>query len=251
MTLFRLFAFSILVLLSFTAKGQSAGTTYVFVHGAWSNSTLFKGVDSILIRQGDLVYRPTLTGLGERRHLNSSAVSLTTHITDVVNVIETEQLQHIVLVGHSYAGMVISGVAERLPGRIDQLVYIDAFVPNNGESVFTADNLSAASKASLRASVEGDFINMPVVSIKTQERQSLKTFTETLTLTTGKKRAIPTAYILMVPPNTAVEKADFYKASQRAKQRGWLVRNETGYHADLMGKPAYLATLLQQLSGSK
>ena len=88
---------------------------------------------------GALVYRPSLTGQGERVHLASPEVALSTHINDVVNMIVFENLQDIVLVGHSYGGMVITGVADRVPERIRKLIYLDAFLPIDGESVFTAN----------------------------------------------------------------------------------------------------------------
>lgn len=247
------YLFLLLVCLVFLlpAQAQPTATTYVLVHGAWGSSVVFKGVDSVLTHQGCRVYRPTLTGLGERRHLRNPSINLDTHIADIVGLIQTEDLHDVVLVGHSYAGMVISGVADQLPSRIKQLIYIDAFVANSGESVLTADNLSAASKASLLASVEGDYVNMPVASIKTLERQPLKTFTQSLNLTNRATQVPAVNYILMVPPNTDVKQADFYKAAQRARQRGWSVRQETGYHADLMSKPTYLAALLQQLLSAK
>ena len=92
-------------------------------------------MDSLLTAQGHRVYRVTLTGLGERVHLASPSIGLTTHIADVVNTISWEQLEDVVLVGHSYGGMVITGVADRIPARIRALIYVDAFLPESGESV--------------------------------------------------------------------------------------------------------------------
>src|SRR5688500_2134227 len=114
-------------------------TTFVIIHGAWGGSWAFKEIDSLMTANGNLVYRPSLTGQGERVHLASTNVDLTTHINDVVNVILFENLRDIVLVGHSYGGMVITGVADRVPERIRKLIYLDAFLPLDGESVFTAN----------------------------------------------------------------------------------------------------------------
>ena len=86
--------------------------------------------------QGHNVYRPTLTGLGERYHLASPKINLTTHVTDIVNVILFENLHDIVLVGHSYGGMVITGVADSLPDRIAQIVYVDAHIAEDRKSAF-------------------------------------------------------------------------------------------------------------------
>jgi len=109
--------------------------TYVLVHGAWHGSWCWGRVAPLLRARGHEVWTPTLTGLAERSHLGSDAVCLTTHIDDVVNQIEFEDLRDVVLVGHSYGGMVVTGVAGRAAERIRHLVYLDAFVPSDGESV--------------------------------------------------------------------------------------------------------------------
>jgi pimeloyl-ACP methyl ester carboxylesterase len=108
--------------------------TFVLVHGAWHGGWCWKRVTPLLRAAGHEVFTPTLTGLGEREHLGSAEVNLTTHVTDVVKLLEFEELSDIVLVGHSYGGMVITGVAQQVPERIRELVYIDAFVPADGQS---------------------------------------------------------------------------------------------------------------------
>lgn len=109
--------------------------TFVLVHGAWHGSWCWKRVRRLLQSRGHEVFTPTLTGLADRSHLASREVNLETHILDVVNLIRWEELTDIVLCGHSYAGTVITGVADRLPDRIRALVYLDAFVVENGESL--------------------------------------------------------------------------------------------------------------------
>ena len=111
-------------------------TTFVLVHGAWHGGWCYKRVARLLRQAGHEVYTPTLTGLGDRSHLLSEAVDLTTHVTDVVNLIEWEDLDAVVLCGHSYGGMVIAGVAEQIAAKIRSLVYLDAFVPENGKALF-------------------------------------------------------------------------------------------------------------------
>jgi len=110
-------------------------STFVIVHGAWSGGWAWGAVARALRAAGHEAFTPTLTGLGERVHLASPEIDLDTHIMDVVNVLRFEALASVVLVGHSYGGMVITGVAERVPERIRRLVYLDAFVPRDGESV--------------------------------------------------------------------------------------------------------------------
>lgn len=111
--------------------------TFVLVPGACHGGWCFTPLAERLREHGHSAYPLTLTGLGERRHLLSSAVNLDTHIQDVINVLEYEQLEDVVLVGHSYAGMVITGVADRVPERVDSLVYLDAFVPSDADSCWT------------------------------------------------------------------------------------------------------------------
>jgi pimeloyl-ACP methyl ester carboxylesterase len=116
------------------AKGPR-GPTFVLVHGAWHGGWCWKRVVQRLQAAGCEVYAPTLTGLGERSHLLAPSVNLTTHINDVVNEVVWKDLDDIVLVGHSYGGMVITGAAERLGGKIRSIVYLDAFMPGIGQSM--------------------------------------------------------------------------------------------------------------------
>ena len=110
-------------------------STYVLVHGAWGGSYGWRNVRPILQAVGHSVFTPSLTGLGERAHLASPAVNLSTHIQDVCNCLFYEDLNDVILVGHSYGGMVVAGVADRMPERIKHLVFLDAFLPQDGQSL--------------------------------------------------------------------------------------------------------------------
>ncbi|MFD9699597.1 alpha/beta fold hydrolase [Lentzea sp. NPDC059081] len=112
--------------------------TYVLVHGAWHSGQCWARVVPLLGASGRRVFTPTLTGAGETRHLLSRNTGLGTHVADVVRLLVEEDLSDVVLVGHSYAGMVISGVANEVPERIARLVYLDAMVPTHGESALDA-----------------------------------------------------------------------------------------------------------------
>ena len=112
--------------------------TYVLVHGAWHSSQSWARVVPLLGASGRRVVTPTLTGYGETRHLLSPDTGLGTHTADVVRLLVEEDLRDVVLVGHSYAGMVISAVANEVPERIARLVYLDAMVPVDGESALDA-----------------------------------------------------------------------------------------------------------------
>jgi pimeloyl-ACP methyl ester carboxylesterase len=110
--------------------------TFVLVHGAWSGGWCYFKVAERLRALGHLVFTPTLTGQGERSHLNHSAINLSTHLEDILGAFHYERLSDVVLAGHSYGGMVITGVGDRIPGKVRALVYLDAFLPDNGQSLF-------------------------------------------------------------------------------------------------------------------
>jgi pimeloyl-ACP methyl ester carboxylesterase len=110
---------------------------FVLVHGAWHGGWCWRDVRRVLEDNGHTVFTPTLTGLGERSHLLSSDIDLETHIADVVNLLVWEELNDVILVGHSYGGMVITGVADRAKDRLRHIVYLDAFLPADGESSAT------------------------------------------------------------------------------------------------------------------
>lgn len=109
--------------------------TFVLVHGGGHGGWCYQRVARIMRAQGQDVYTPTMTGLGEREHLLSPSVDLNMHITDIVKVLEFEDLRDVILVGHSYGGMVITGVADRAAERIGHIVYLDAANPENGQSL--------------------------------------------------------------------------------------------------------------------
>ncbi len=111
--------------------------TFVLVHGAWSGAHGFRHVRRLLQNRGHDVFTPSLTGIGERRHLTGPGVDLTTHISDVVNQVLYEDLLDIVLLGFSYGGCVATGAVDHLAARIRHLVYLDAFVPGDGDSVLS------------------------------------------------------------------------------------------------------------------
>ena len=106
------------------------------MHGAWSGGWCYARVAALLRARGHTVFTPTLTGQGERAHLMSGAINLSTHIEDILGVFHYERLNDAVLAGHSYGGMVITGVADRIADKIKALAYLDAFVPQNGQSLF-------------------------------------------------------------------------------------------------------------------
>jgi len=111
------------------------GATFLVCHGAWSAGWAWKKMHPLMRAAGHHLVTPSYTGLGERAHLTNPSIDLETHIHDILNVIEYEGLRDIVLIGHSYGGMVATGVADRARDRIAQLIYLDAFVPDDGQSL--------------------------------------------------------------------------------------------------------------------
>ena len=125
---------------------------YVLVHGAWHGGWCYRDTAAALRKAGHRVLTPTHTGVGQRAHLSAENVTLETHIRDVLGCIEAEELDDVVLVGHSYGGMVITGVADRVGAKIKSLVYLDAFVPNHG------DSLNALVRQAMPAEIAQQFI---------------------------------------------------------------------------------------------
>ncbi len=128
------------------------GRTFVLVHGAWGGSYGFRRVRPLLREAGHEVFTPSLTGIGERSHLAHAGVNLRTHITDVVNTVLYEDLDDIVLLGFSYGGMVVTGALEHIGDRVSDLVYLDAFVPDDGQSVADIASFGAPRKLALGTS---------------------------------------------------------------------------------------------------
>jgi pimeloyl-ACP methyl ester carboxylesterase len=137
---------------------------YVLVHPAWFGGWCWRKVAPSLRAAGHRVYTPTLTGLGERAHLASPDVGLSTHIDDVVNTLVFEDLDEVVLVGNSSSGAVITGVADRTPERVGWVVYLDAFVPSDGQSV--VDLIPSERRAVMEELVEseGDGWSLPRIA---------------------------------------------------------------------------------------
>jgi pimeloyl-ACP methyl ester carboxylesterase len=230
-----------------TPKPTPGKPTFVIVHGAWGGSWAFRRVEALLREKGFVVYRPSLTGQGERVHLASSSVGLSTHIDDVVNVIRFEDLHDIILVGHSYGGMVITGVADRVPDRIRRLIYLDAFVPSDGESV---DSLTGARASWLKPMIQGDYIVPPWVKpeqpVPKDVPQPLKTFTEPIVLKNKAALQLPVTYILTVDAGREAKTDDFAAQAERAKTRGWTVTQLTADHNPQWSAPEALVELLEK-----
>jgi pimeloyl-ACP methyl ester carboxylesterase len=191
--------------------------------------------------------RPSLTGLGERVHLASPSIGLATHIDDVVNAILWEGLRDVILVGHSYGGMVVTGVADRIPERIRRVVYLDAFLPQSGETAL--DLVDSTGATFLRTNARDGFI-IPVWVADTRAiprdvPHPLRTFTDTLRLGNPASPRIPGIYILTVEPGTTPD--PFQRFADRAAARGWSVYQMEADHVPERSAPAALVTLLERI----
>src|SRR6516162_5761671 len=141
------------------AQAQAARKTFVLVHGSSAGGWCYRRVADLLEARGHKVFAPTLTGLGERSHLMSGQITLDTHITDIVNVVKWEGLEDFVLVGHSYGGWIISGVAEHYEAKIASIVFLDAFMPENGQRVL--DTNSPRSRAEIEEALKKAEVSRP------------------------------------------------------------------------------------------
>ena len=221
---------------------------YVIVHGAWGGSWAFKKVDSLLTEKGCIVYRPSLTGQGESVHLASLEVGLSTHIQDVVNMILYEDLHDVILVGHSYGGMVITGVADSLPGRIKKMIYLDAFVPEDGESV---TSIQGARADGIKKMLVNGFLMPPWVAAGKLPPKDVphpyKTFTDTIVLKNRYRLNISTSYILTVAKGTNAKDDDFALQAERAKKKNWPVLQLEADHNPQWSTPEALVEMLRKI----
>jgi pimeloyl-ACP methyl ester carboxylesterase len=246
----KFFQLLLLLVLSYTISFSQKHNkqVYVIVHGAWGGSWAFKKVDSLLTEKGSLVYRPSLTGQGERVHLASKEVGLETHIKDVVNMILYEDLYDVILVGHSYGGMVVTGVADSVPQRIKKLIYLDAFVPDNGESALHL----WGKKSEWFRKMEVNGFAMPAW-VKANQLppkdvpQPVKTFNNRIILKNKLRLTVPTTYILTVAKNTIASEDDFFSQAEKAKQKGWPIVHLEADHNPQWSAPENLVKMINAI----
>jgi len=235
-------------------------TTFVLVHGGFHGGWCWKRVTPLLRAAGHQVYTPTLTGLGERSHLAAPEINLSTHIQDILNVLLYEDLTEIVLVGHSYSGMVITGVADRAPERVTRLVYLDAFVPEDGQAlgdlIRPPANEAASSEVVLRdgwrvpypyrerpfgITAEND-VQWVLAKITPQP---IKTFTEPIRFINGGAPTIPRTYIYLRPPGEPLSDTEFVWFAERARTgSGWKYHELVSGHDAMIIIPEAVAALL-------
>ncbi|HEY0566796.1 MAG TPA: alpha/beta hydrolase family protein [Xanthobacteraceae bacterium] len=141
------------------AQAQPAAKTFLLVHGAWHGGWCWRRVSDLLEKRGHKVFSPTLTGLGERAHLLNANINLDTHIADIVNVIKWEDLTGVCVVAHSYGGWPVSGALEQMQDRVASVVYLDAFMPEDGQKGI--DFASEASRQGTLAAIAKGELSRP------------------------------------------------------------------------------------------
>ena len=234
--------------------------TFVLVHGAWLGGWCWRRVAPMLREAGHDVYTPTLTGLGDREHLVTPEVGLVTHIQDIANVLFYDDLTDVTLVGHSYGGFVVSGVADEAPERLRQLIYLAAVVPSGD-----GDSLFAQGPAEMREFVEGkaqafDGWRWPLPSFAEIEQNSsmhgldaddqrwfressvpqpVRTFSDPISLKGGAPESLRKTYIRCT--------GDYMPAPEITQGDGWRYRELDAGHWPMFSKPRDLAELLLKL----
>lgn len=223
--------------------------TFVLIHSGWTGGWRWQHVRRRLTTAGHEVYTPTLTGLGERVHLAHPDIDLATHVLDVVNALEAEDLQKVVLAGHSYGGMVMTGVAEQVPARLAHLVYLDAFVPRDGESLLDLLQPQARqmTEAALRRSPDGWRTRWPGSTsadpwpalTPRYSPQPWKTFSHPLAVTNPIAAALPRTYVRCTM-DKALGQFDALALNlswERAQAAGWRLREVNTSHNGLLDEP--------------
>ena len=231
---------------------------YVLVHGAWGGSWCWKRIRPVLQARGHQVFTPTLTGVGDRSHLLSRDVNLDTHIADVVNLMQWEDLSDVVLCGHSYGGCVVTGMADRVPERVAALVYLDAFVPQDGQCLHDALAPEARNAQLESARQVGEGWKVPPIpaaalNVNPKDRDwvdrqrtmhPLATFQQPIRLTGGIDRIKNVAYILA----TGYSHSPFPKFYERAKAKGWRTLTMPCGHDVMLDLPEELTQELLALA---
>ena len=224
--------------------------TFVIVHGATAGGWEWKRTGKFLADDGHDVHRVTLTGLGERMHLATAEVNLDTHINDVVNLILFEDLRDVVLSGHSYGGMVITGVMDRIPERIRHVVFLDAMVPDDGQSAFDLVGGPPPNAKIVDGLVHFPWYD-PNAPFPRGVPHPVKTFSQAVSYRNPLARALPVTFVAFVPAEKAEARAATDKNWHRALARGWTIRTFPGGHVAQQENPRGVATVLENAVNDK
>jgi pimeloyl-ACP methyl ester carboxylesterase len=229
----------------------------VLVHGAWGGSYGFRLVRPLLQAAGHNVFTPSLTGIGERSHLSTTAIDLSLHIKDVTNTVFYEDLDAVVMVGFSYGGMVVTGALDQIGDKVRHLVYLDAFVPGDGESLMTL--VGPGGQALIDSSVDGMVAPIPrqldtpestAWSDARRSLQPLATFTEPVRLSAPlEEMPFSRTYIKATADPNESHNSPFWRAAHAAQTSPlWNYHEIATNHVIPSMRPAELATILLDIS---
>jgi len=253
----------LIVLVAFSKNAYAQKTedkpTLVLVHGAWHGGWAWKEVKANLSKENYTVYTPTLSGLGEHKHNLNDSITLKTHILDIINLIQIEDLNNVALVGHSYAGAVITGVADSIPQRLNQLIYLDAMLVYNGESPITSEPMDEQLKKKKTLEKKQHF--QPITSryfgitdsaqVKwVDERltpQPYQSFGQTLHLKNDFGNGLPMAYIACTNPQLEVLKP---RSDKLKDNPSWKYLTLPTGHDAMITMPNELTQMLLDLIGN-
>jgi pimeloyl-ACP methyl ester carboxylesterase len=231
--------------------------TFVVAHGAWSAGWAWKKMRPLMRAAGHELITPSYTGIGERSHLAHAGIDLNLHIQDVLQVLEFEDLRDVVLIGHSYGGMVATGVADRAASRIRQVVYLDAFVPRHGESAMSLQPQAVQDRMQAAVLAQGDGWRVPpnplppdteaadvAWALPKRVMQPVKTFQQPIELT-GAAAHLPRSYIYC----TRSGPGDVFRQfAKRAKaEAGWRYLEMDASHNPHITCPDALMRVLESL----
>jgi len=234
--------------------------TIVLAHGAWSAAWAWKKMRPLFRAAGDEFFSPTYTGLGQRAHLARPDIDLSTHIQDVVGVLEFEDLKNVVLLGHSYGGMVATGVADKARERIAKVIYLDAFAPKDGQSLLDLVGPKATANMQAGAKEEGDGWRIPINpmppdtspddqtwAMPRRRPQPLKTFEQKIKLES--KAPPPPRHYIYATKNGPGDV--FRQFGERAKnEAGWSYHEIDASHNPHITCPDVLMALLTRIMAS-
>jgi pimeloyl-ACP methyl ester carboxylesterase len=242
---------------------EEARKTFVLAHGSWHGGWCWRRVADRLRAQGHAVFAPTFTGMGERAHLLSRDITIDTFVQDLVGVILTEELIDVVLVGHSFGGMPITGVADRIPERIAHLVYLDAVVPESGETAFsTIPRAEAEARIALAQKANGglavptpDVLPAPFGLVEgtadyawVKRRLTphpLGAYVTPLTLRAPIGNGLPRAYVYCADPPHPFMEPSLRRAQAGA---GWTLIDLAAPHDAMITHPEDVARVLLELA---
>jgi pimeloyl-ACP methyl ester carboxylesterase len=224
------------------SRKRNRPATFVIVHGAWAGGWAWMRVADRLTARGHRVIAPTLSGLGERSHLAVYPIDLTTHINDVVGEFRWKDLDRVVLVGHSYGGFVITGVAEQVCNRIAAIIYVDAFIPSDGQSFVTSAEDFTGPTIPPPSTAPGDYFDEADRAWVDRKAtpQPTGTFTERLRVT-GAYRRVPRKIFVQATGWDGFAET----ASALRSDPDWTVHKVACGHDIAIDRPEELAAILE------